>query len=202
MKFGAVITAAGLSSRMVSFKPLLPLGRGNFIERIISTLREGGAEEIAVVTGRDASLLEEALAAYRISFIHNGDYAVTDMFYSVSLGLQFMAELVDGIFFTPVDVPLFGAGVVRLLAARLQGEHITIPAYRGKTGHPVAIRSCAVKTLTGIENHEGLRNAIDRYDGTKSVLEVDDPGILYDFDTPEDYDSFAADFGTPAHGYM
>jgi CTP:molybdopterin cytidylyltransferase MocA len=189
VKFGAVIAAAGLSSRMGSFKPLLPLGNSSFIERIISALREGGAEEIAVVTGRDSPLLEKALAAYRIHFIHNKDYALTGMFYSASLGLQFMAELVEGIFFTPADTPLFGSGVVRLLAAGLQeGGNIILPAYRGKTGHPAAIRSCAVKELTGVENPGGLKAAVDAYTGPKSILETADPGVLYDADTPEEYE--------------
>jgi CTP:molybdopterin cytidylyltransferase MocA len=189
VKFGAVIAAAGLSSRMGAFKPLLSLGNSTFVERIINTLREGGVKEITVVTGRDASLIKAALAPYDIAFIHNKDYAVTDMFYSVSLGLRLMAEQVDAVFFTPVDTPLFKAGTIRLLAANLQNsnDHITIPVYQGKSGHPVAIRSLAAKLLIGSKTQRGLRGAIDAYSGPKTALKVDDPGILYDSDTPEDY---------------
>ncbi|MDR0583727.1 MAG: nucleotidyltransferase family protein [Treponema sp.] len=190
MRFGAVIAAAGLSGRMGVFKPLLPLGHSTFIERIVSTLLDGGAEEIAVVTGRDAPLIEKVLAGNsHIHFIYNKDFGHTEMFYSVSLGLGFMADRADSIFFTPVDVPLFGAQTVHRLGAFLQNSdmHIIAPAYHGKTGHPVAIRSRAVKELINYNGHDGLKGAIASYSGPTGVLEADDTGILYDFDTPEDY---------------
>ncbi|GHV28673.1 hypothetical protein AGMMS4952_12980 [Spirochaetia bacterium] len=85
MKFGAVITAAGLSSRMGDFKPLMPLGNKTMIGRIIHTLREGGVENILVVTGRNAARIEQTLADDNIIFIRNKDYEHTDMFYSASL---------------------------------------------------------------------------------------------------------------------
>jgi CTP:molybdopterin cytidylyltransferase MocA len=174
---------------MGAFKPLLPLGNSTFIEQIVNTLREGGVEKIAVVTGRDAPLIEERLAGSRINFIHNRDFAVTDMFYSASMGLRFMAEQVDGIFFNPADVPLFSAETVRSLAMRLQntGGHIIIPVYRGRNGHPVAMKSCGIKELLVFDGKGGLGGAIEAYSGPKGVIEVEDAGILYDFDTPQDY---------------
>ncbi|MDR2053512.1 MAG: nucleotidyltransferase family protein [Treponema sp.] len=189
MKFGAVITAAGLSSRMGAFKPLLPLGGVPVIGRVIGALRKGGAGDIVVVTGRDAPLLEEALLPYGVGFIHNGDYARTDMFQSAALGFEFMAGRVDGLFFTPADIPLFAAVTVRLLAERLrQGDgHIVVPVCGGKKGHPVVMLSSTARELARHKNSGGLRGAMDAYDGPKGTLEVDDQGILRDLDTPEDY---------------
>jgi CTP:molybdopterin cytidylyltransferase MocA len=179
---------------MGAFKPLLPLGGVPVIGRVIGALREGGAEDIVVVTGRDAPLLEEALRSYGINFIHNGDYALTDMFHSAALGFAFMAGRVDALFFTPADIPLFGAATVRLLAERLrQGdEHIIVPVYRGKRGHPAVMLSSAARDLIRHKNSGGLRGAMDAYDGPRGMLEVDDQGILRDLDTPEDYRLLAA----------
>jgi CTP:molybdopterin cytidylyltransferase MocA len=181
---------------MGAFKPLLPLGGVPVIARVIGALREGGAEDIAVVTGRDARLLEEALEAYGLSFIHNRDYARTDMFYSAALGFEFMAGRVDGLFFTPADMPFFGGAAVRLLAGRLlQGaEHIVIPVYQGRRGHPVVMLSQTAKELIRRKNSGGLRGAMDAYGGPKALLEVDDQGILHDLDTPEDYRRLAAQY--------
>jgi CTP:molybdopterin cytidylyltransferase MocA len=195
VRFGAVIAAAGLAKRMGAFKPLLPLGNSTFIERIINSLREGGVKDITVVTGRDAALIKKALAAYQVTFIHNADYPVTDMMFSASLGLAFMADQVDAVFFTPADIPLFTARTVRLLAGTLRrGGDIVIPAYQGKMGHPVIIRSTAVPELTTCGKPGGLRAAVDAYGGPKSILETADPGILYDADTPEAYKFVAARF--------
>jgi CTP:molybdopterin cytidylyltransferase MocA len=193
MKFGAVIAAAGLSSRMGAFKPLLPLGGTTIIERIVCTLRDGGAENIAVVTGRDAPRIEETLASvkvsYNITFVNNKDYAATDMFYSASMGFAVMAERADAIFFTPVDVPLFTVNTMRLLTERLQNnrDHILSPMHGGKLGHPILARSHAVKELIKWKGPGGLRGAIDAYSGPKDILEIADPGTVFDVDTPEEY---------------
>jgi CTP:molybdopterin cytidylyltransferase MocA len=191
MKFGAVIAAAGLSSRMGAFKPLLPLGSTTIIERIVCTLREGGAEDIAVVTGRDASRIKETLASYNITFVNNKDYASTDMFYSASMGFAVMAERADAIFFTPVDVPLFTVNTMRLLTEHLQNsrDHIVSPLHAGKLGHPILVLSQVVKELIGWKGSGGLRGAIDAYSGPKDILEIDDPGTVFDVDTPEEYRS-------------
>jgi CTP:molybdopterin cytidylyltransferase MocA len=188
--FGAVIAAAGLSSRMGAFKPLVPLGNSTIIERVITTLREGGVQDIAVVTGRDAALIEATLVSYRLTFIYNKDYATTDMFYSASMGFKVMAEQVGGIFFTPADIPLFKADTVRFLAEAMQNSnsHIIIPTYRHSSGHPIVMRSAAAKEILHGKNENGLKGAIAAYcGGAKDILDVDDPGILYDSDTPDDY---------------
>ena len=51
MVLGAVITAAGMSSRMGDFKPLLNIGAISVSQRIITTLKQAGKEIIVVVTG-------------------------------------------------------------------------------------------------------------------------------------------------------
>jgi CTP:molybdopterin cytidylyltransferase MocA len=205
VKFGAVIAAAGLSSRMGAFKPLLPLGGSTIIERIVCTLRAGGVEDITVVTGRDASRIEEVLSSgnlvfddktsCNITYVYNKDYASTDMFYSVSMGFADIAERADAVFFTPVDVPLFTVNTMRLLTERLQNscgrpegaDHIISPIHKGKLGHPILMLPQALKELIKWKGPGGLRGAIDAYGGLTEILEIDDPGVVFDADTPEDY---------------
>ncbi|WP_010259639.1 nucleotidyltransferase family protein [Treponema primitia] len=193
-QFGAVIVAAGLSSRMGAFKPLLPLGNSTIIERILGTLREAGVEDIAVVTGHNAEKIEQALGSCGFSFIHNGDYASTDMFRSASLGLDFMARRKRAVFFTPVDTPLFSPATVRLLAEHLQntgtedpGNSIVTPFFNGRPGHPVLIGSEAALKLIGHTGGGGLRGAIEAYGGPKKNIDSGDPGTVFDADTREDY---------------
>jgi CTP:molybdopterin cytidylyltransferase MocA len=51
MKTGAVIVAAGMSSRMHDFKPLLKIGSITIVQRIIATLQQAGVDLIVLVTG-------------------------------------------------------------------------------------------------------------------------------------------------------
>lgn len=50
-KISGLILAAGFSSRMGRFKPLLPLGGSTATERAVKSLRDGGIEDVRVVVG-------------------------------------------------------------------------------------------------------------------------------------------------------
>jgi CTP:molybdopterin cytidylyltransferase MocA len=190
MRFGAVIAAAGLSSRMGAFKPLLPLGGVTFIGRIISVLREGGAGDIAVVTGRDAEAVESALKDSGVEFIRNREFLTTDMFHSVRLGFSALAHRVDALFFSPADAPLFSVSTVRTLASYLTEGRTSIvtPTFGGKKGHPIALLASVAQELIHSQSPGGLRGALDTCGKPQIILEIDDPGVAMDADTPEDYE--------------
>ena len=57
----SIILAAGLSSRMGRFKPLLPYGGKTVIAQIVSVLKKAGLAEIIVVTGFNRTALEAEL---------------------------------------------------------------------------------------------------------------------------------------------
>lgn len=60
-KTGAVLAAAGLSSRMGDFKPLLPFEDTTIAFHVTSMLRRLGADPVIVVTGYRAEELEDHL---------------------------------------------------------------------------------------------------------------------------------------------
>ena len=185
----AVIVAAGLSSRMGTFKPMLPLGDSTIIRRCIHSLQSAGAGDIVVVTGRDADRLAEHLAPLRIRCIQNENYATTDMFCSVQLGFRAVKQETGAVFFTPGDIPLFSpASLFAMIEHQRQsGCGSVIPSFAGETGHPVLIHAAAIPDLLRYSGGDGLRGALSRPSLRPSILAVDDPGILLDADTPADY---------------
>ncbi|MDD4076159.1 MAG: NTP transferase domain-containing protein [Eubacteriales bacterium] len=185
MKIGAVVTAAGMSSRMGEFKPMLLLGAISAAQRVVSTLRQAGAEPVVVITGNQAESLEHHLAKSGAIFLRNEAYAQTDMFASARLGLAYLADKCDHVLFTPVDVPLYTADTVkRLLEA--EGDMI-VPVCRGTSGHPVVFSAAAIQQLLAYTGSEGLRGAVKEAAITPVYVEVEDAGTLYDMDTPTDY---------------
>ena len=50
LPLAGLISAAGLSSRMGAFKPLLPFGEGTIISRCVENMRLAGAEKVLIVT--------------------------------------------------------------------------------------------------------------------------------------------------------
>lgn len=59
---GAVVVAAGMSSRMGDFKPMLSLGELTISRRLITSLKQAGVDRIVVICGYRAEDLEHHLA--------------------------------------------------------------------------------------------------------------------------------------------
>ena len=190
MQIGAVIVAAGMSSRMGDFKPMMNIGSISIAQRIVATLHQAGVERIIVVTGYNAQQLERHLAGNGLIFLRNEAYASTQMFDSAKIGLSYLRDKCDQILFTPVDIPLFTAlTVTKLLES---AAPLACPVCEGKTGHPLLISSSLLDTILSDRGENGLQGAISRCGVTMTQVPVEDPGVLHDADTPEDYQSLLA----------
>ena len=72
----ALIPAAGYSSRMGLFKPLLPLSPSTLvIERPIKVFYEAGIDDVRVVVGHKADLLQPLLKRLGARALFNENYA-------------------------------------------------------------------------------------------------------------------------------
>ena len=78
--------AAGYSSRMGAFKPLLELGGRTFLERCVAAFRQAGVEDVVVVTGHRAEELRAAARGLGVRVALNGRYP-EGMYTSVQAGL-------------------------------------------------------------------------------------------------------------------
>jgi CTP:molybdopterin cytidylyltransferase MocA len=189
VKTGAVIVAAGLSSRMEAFKPMLPLGNSTIIRTIVFKLMEGGAEAVAMVVGHKAAALREHVSDLAVTCLDNQDYAATDMFRSAGIGLLYMKDKAQRLFFLPGDVPLFEARTLSCMIERMEktGAPLVIPAYKGRKGHPILLESRIVPALLDYKGGGGLKGAITTLGSAVHIMDVNDEGVLLDADSPEDY---------------
>ncbi len=183
---GAVVVAAGMSSRMGDFKPMLSLGELTISRRLITSLKQAGVDRIVVICGYRAEDLEHHLADMGLVFLRNENYESTDMFESAKIGLSYLGDKCEGLLFTPVDIPLFHADTARTLME--SSSRIAIPTYGGKDGHPIFIRDDAIERILKYSGEGGLRGAIECSGYEIERIELSDPGILHDADTPKDYE--------------
>ena len=72
--FAAIILAAGYSSRMKKFKPLLPIEGTTALERLAASVRAGGIEKLVVVTGHRREQLEPVLEKIGAIEAYNENY--------------------------------------------------------------------------------------------------------------------------------
>lgn len=186
MRIGAVIVAAGMSTRMKQFKQLMPIGNLTFAERVVCNFSRVGVRDIVVVTGFRAEDVERVLRGRGVVFLRNERYAETEMFDSAKLGLSYLQDKVDRVFFCPVDVPFFlESTVARELAC--EGP-LVIPVCEGRMGHPVLMDASLIPAVLTYDGEGGLGGALSALEVPRRYLEVDDRGAMMDADTREDYE--------------
>lgn len=185
MQTAALIVAAGMSSRMGDFKPMLSIGSITIAQRVVATFHQAGILRIVMVTGFNAVTLERHLSGSGVIFLRNEAYETTQMFDSVKIGLEYLKGKCGRVLFTPVDIPLFTAGTVRALLD--SGAALACPVCQGETGHPILIASSLFDRILADSGEQGLNGAVERCGTVMEKIPVDDPGTLHDADTPADY---------------
>ena len=184
-KLCAVVAAAGLSSRMGEYKPLLPFDGTTVIGRCVDNLHQAGAETVIVVTGHRAPELEAALADRGVRFVRNPDYASTQMFDSLRLGLAALPPECSRVLLTPGDVPWVSPELIRTVA-ETPGAFVC-PGFGGRRGHPIALDAACVPALLAAPDTDGLRGALAALGLQPVLVDTGEIGTTMDLDTPEDY---------------
>lgn len=186
-RFGACILAAGFSSRMGSFKPLLPLNDKTVIERVLAVSKSVGIEDIAVVTGYKREALAPVIRRQGVREVFNPEFE-KGMFTSIQAGTAAMPSNLDGFFLMPVDCPLVTGAVLETLIAEFEADRFCVPCYRGKKGHPLLVPISCREEIIGHDGTNGLKAITDRDPEKMKRVEVGYEGVVMDMDTPQAYE--------------
>lgn len=188
-KIAGLLAAAGLSSRMRDFKPLLPLNGTTVIENTVNSLRSAGVADVRAVVGYRGGELAAHLKALGVPAVMNARYAETDMFDSVAIGLQWIEPDADAFFLLPGDVPLVKRHSIKSMSKALirTGAPLIYPMFCGRRGHPPLITKACFAAILAHDGRDGLRGALRPFENDALKIELPDPGLLMDADTPEDY---------------
>lgn len=183
-----MVLAAGLSSRMKQFKPLLPLGNQSVLARVVGLLRQGGASPVLVVLGHRAKELEPLVLSLGAMPVLNPDYE-QGMFTSLRAGLAALPPACEAFFLLPVDIPLVRPHTLaRLRAARNLGQGPVLhPTFQDERGHPPLISASLAPAIAAYDGPGGLRGFWDRHPELAQEVPVADRFILRDQDHPQDY---------------
>jgi molybdenum cofactor cytidylyltransferase len=185
MPIAAIVLAAGRSTRMGRCKQLLPLNERPALQLVLNALTEGQVARIAVVLGPQGLEVSSAAEARDTILVTNPDPA-GDMASSVLAGLSALDPSYAAILIALADMPLIRPTTIQALiqSYRQAPCAILIPTHMGRSGHPPLFAQSVLRRLRAGETLRDLRN---RHKADTRRFPVDDPGILLDMDTPEDY---------------
>jgi len=185
-----LVLAAGRSRRMGSAKLTLPWRDGRtVVEAVVAALRDGGVGRIRVVVGGDRRAVEQALAGSNVEFVENPRFADDEMLGSIQVGLRAMGYDPTAALLTPGDLPAIRPATVRALidAWGESGDAICVPVCEGRRGHPVLLPRRAWPEVLALASGESLRSYLRLHAAELRPVEVPDPGIHADIDSPADY---------------
>jgi molybdenum cofactor cytidylyltransferase len=194
MTAAAVLPAAGASSRMGRAKLLLPFRGSTLVGAVTASLRQAGVNPLVLVTAPDDEELRLWAAAAGLLAAVNPQPA-RGMLSSILAGIAALggaaalAARGEVLLVTPADLPLLRSATVTLLLDRRAATDapLAVPVYQGRRGHPLVIASRLIPEIPTLDPAEGLRQLRERHAAAALEVEVDDPGTVFDVDTPEDY---------------
>jgi len=187
---GAVVLAAGMSSRMGEPKVLLPWARGKtIIEHIIEQLINARVEHIVVVTGHMAKEVKALVKPMGVSVVYNRSYRRGEMLSSLKVGLRAMPEHIAASLIVLGDQPRIQPKVIyRLLTAYSEdASEILAPSFEMRRGHPILLGRRFWKDIYNLPRTGSPRDMIDNHAERIHYVNVDTDSVLHDVDTPEDY---------------
>lgn len=185
-----VILAAGESARMGYPKALLPLETDCFLTWILKASRNAGLGQPTIVLGRTAPDILPRIREWPVNTLVNQE-PERGQLSSIQLALSSMPEESEAAMIWPVDQPLVTVSLIDTLARTFLDSNalIAYPLYGERRGHPAIFHRDLFREFMDAPLDEGPKNILIRHKEETAVLPTDEPGTVYDFDTPSDYES-------------
>lgn len=188
MNVTGILLAAGYSSRMGGLKALLPWNGKTLIEHQLVEMKNSYLTQTIVVLGWQASLLLPYIENSYAKVMLNPRYQLGKT-ESIKTGLKGISKNAQCVLLINIDQPVTEQVINRLIEQYTEkNANIIIPICNGKRGHPILFSAELIGELSQIkEESKGLREIIQRREEDICELELDDPSILFNFNTVEDF---------------
>ncbi|MEX0618510.1 MAG: nucleotidyltransferase family protein [Pseudohongiellaceae bacterium] len=183
MKTGALLLAAGYSNRFGGIKlgALLPDGQTVF-QHTLGNLNDA-VKDVLVISREE--LLPLLVSNDSQAEIRTFAGAESGMGATLAFGIT-QVDHWDACLVCLADMPLISIQTYRLLCDALRPDRIVLPSFNGKTGNPVGFGHAFFAELRALAGDAGGRQVIQRHADKCLQVDVDDPGIHFDIDTPAD----------------
>lgn len=186
-RIGAIVLAAGLSSRMGSNKLLATVDGKPLVRHAVEAALGSAAAAVVVVTGNGGAEIQRAVAPFSPLFVENPDFS-KGLSTSLRVGLKALPADCDGALVLLGDMPGVTAALLDTLIAAFDPQEdraICVATRRGKRGNPVLWARRFFPEMQAIEGDVGARHLIGQYADLVVEVEAVDDGPLTDIDTPE-----------------
>lgn len=181
MRIGALLLAAGFSSRFGGIKLLAELDSGNRVFDQTYARLQAAVPEIVVLTRPELSTELDA-EERRVEVFSEAERG---MGATLAFGMQFSGGW-DACMICLSDMPFITTDTYRILAEQATPDSILLPECDGKTGNPVVFGSAFFSELGKLSGDAGGKVLTRQHPDKVIKLKLPDRAILLDIDTPQD----------------
>jgi molybdenum cofactor cytidylyltransferase len=194
MRVGAVILAAGSSSRMGRPKQTLQFQGESLITRAALAALGAGCRPVVVVTGANAELMKSEVDGLEVSEVLNALWQ-TGMASSLRVGVKGLVDAdanAKAVVVMLCDQPHVTADVISdiIAAHRTTGKAIVASTYGGSFGVPALFSREFFAELQRLEGAAGAKQVIHRHASLAHFLAFRSGEV--DVDTPNDFSRLIA----------
>lgn len=186
---GLVILAAGSSSRLGKPKQNLVFQGSTLLQRSIKAALAADCQQVLVVLGANAPIIEPTIKSEPVQLIHNSDWQA-GMSSSINCGLAALLKTtpqLQSVILMLCDQPFADASIInQLIQASANNKHLVACNYNGTIGVPALFDKSHFEELLALQGNEGAKKLLLKY--TNEVHTVPFPLGMIDIDTIGDYE--------------
>jgi len=184
---GAVVLAAGKSSRMGEPKQLVILDGRPLLAHTLENLRAARVSEIVLVLGFAGEVIRAKVELHGVKVVENKDYE-QGMGSSLRAGLAALDSNIDASLMVLGDQPFAQSQTFNGIIDCYQHSEaqIVIPTYRGFRGNPVLLDRSVFAEVMALKGDVGCRAIFGDHSSGIVKVAVDDIGVLLDIDSRQD----------------
>jgi len=180
---GAIVLAAGFSSRFGSSKLLAGLSSGKTVfQQTVERITEAFPERLVVTRPEMVAALQELAQGTSILRFEHADQG---MGATLAFATQQIGDW-GGCVVCLGDMPFIETSTYRTIAELVTADSIVTPTFESKMGNPVAFGRSFFTDLEALTGDSGGRRLTNMYPQAIREIQVSDPGILQDIDTAEE----------------
>ncbi|HYB45179.1 MAG TPA: nucleotidyltransferase family protein [Nitrososphaerales archaeon] len=180
-----IILGAGASRRMGAQKQTLELDGKPMAQRVLDVFVRSSLDEVIVVLSPTTAWKPRRRKGLRIVINPRAGEGIST---SVGAGLEAVDARSEAVVIGLADKPFLRKSTIEALvdAYRRSPAEILVPVYHRRRGNPVLFRRALFPQLAGLKGDVGAKVLVESGAYSVSEVPVDDEGVLFDVDTPED----------------
>ena len=183
-KTTALVMAAGFSRRFGSDKRLALLKSGQrIISETVNNIASAKLDYRIVIKPSDVDVFSTLFPAEQLIIVNNSEQG---MGHSIAEGLSAIKNDCSSCLICLADMPFILPATYQKIAASMSAYDAVLPFYQGVKGNPVAINQSLYPQFLQLDGDVGGQYILRSDSINLLKLEMDDPGVLQDIDTPSD----------------